>query len=311
MPHLNIDKLHFTLSLDIIFLTPLPQIPTPQNFTRIASSYTKKSQSNNTKPVQTKSWTNSIRTQKLTKKQVQIKIPLRWTRRVWIGSVLVRTGFGKRGVTNDSLDLLEPVPVAGPRKHPPSSTGTGTYTDPLHLHLVPLLQIVDLVLALLHALVRSDRPLSAAASIANRLRHLLPVPSPEVSSVQLVVLLNVGVQKTCDRCVRPFLPVLPVVDPIRFVSWLGSMSGDVGTGNGFEFLVLVRAGSFDGGRCSGSGSVWVRFVFVLEGGLCLVVDVVLSIAAVVVVRGLVGWVLARVPVNAGVRVKLGGRGGVD
>ncbi len=125
-----------------------------------------------------------------------------------IGSVLIGTGFGGR-ICSDDLHLLKPVPV---------SDGTcGAHS--LHLHLVPLLQIIDLVLTLLHALIRL-RLIATNAPISHRLRHLLPVPPAQIPAVQLVVLLGVRFQKTRDRRIRPFLSILPVIPAIRFVSRL-------------------------------------------------------------------------------------------
>lgn len=110
-----------------------------------------------------------------------------------------RLGGGRRhGVSNDLLQLFEPGPVAGG-----ASAGTG---EPLALHLVAFLKVVDLVLTLLHALA----PGSLALPVGHDGGHVLPVPTPQVSPVELLKSVSVGVEEAADRAVRPLLPILTV-----------------------------------------------------------------------------------------------------
>ena len=166
--------------------------------------------------------------------------------------------------------------------------GGGTTRSSAHslqLHLVPFLQIIDLVLTLLHTLVRRLALITAAAAaapISHSLRHFLPIPPAKVPAVQLVVLLRVRLEQTRDRRVRPLLAVLPV----RLVLRLARVAA-------FVLLVVVvgRGGPLRRSRGSGrpAGPV-VRVGFgVVERGFGGVVR---------------GGVVARVRVGMGV-----GRGG--
>lgn len=128
-------------------------------------------------------------------------------------------------------------------------TDNATTPNFLKLHLIPLLQIINLILTLLHALLML--PLSAAPS-PHRLRHLLPVAAAEVAAVQQVELLRVRLQQTRDRRVAPFFAVLRVIGRWNRI------------GGGFELLVVVGAagggGAFGvgfGGVVGEGGGVWV------------------------------------------------------
>lgn len=108
-------------------------------------------------------------------------------------------GSGRRRVADDLLHLLEPGPVAdgrGPRAG-----------EPLALHLVPLLEVVDLVLALLHALA----PAALALPVGHGGGDVLPVPTPQVPPVELLEPVRVRVEEAADGAVRPLLPVLAVL----------------------------------------------------------------------------------------------------
>lgn len=129
------------------------------------------------------------------------------------GPVLIGTAafVGGSRISDDGLNLLEPMPMRVRRG------GGGTTRSSAHslqLHLVPFLQIIDLVLTLLHTLVRRLALITAAdaaaAAIGHSLRHFFPIPPAKVPAVQLVVLLRVRLQQTRDRRVRPLLAVLPV-----------------------------------------------------------------------------------------------------
>lgn len=204
------------------------------------------------------------------------------------GPVLVGTAafVGGSGISDDSLNLLEPMPM---RVRGGGTTRSSAHS--LQLHLVPFLQIIDLVLTLLHTLVRRLALISAAsdaaaAPISHSLRHFLPIPPAKVPAVQLVVLLRVRLQQTRDRRVRPLLAVLPV----RLVLRLARVAA-------FVLLVVVvgRGGPLRRSRGSGrpAGPV-VRVGFgVVEWGFGGVVR---------------GGVVARVRVEVGVRVGVG-RGG--
>ena len=124
--------------------------------------------------------------------------------------VLVGTAafVGGSRISDDSLNLLEPMPM---RVRGGGTTRSSAHS--LQLHLVPFLQIIDLVLTLLHTLVRRLALITAAAAaapISHSLRHFLPIPPAKVPAVQLVVLLRVRLEQTRDRRVRPLLAVLPV-----------------------------------------------------------------------------------------------------
>lgn len=131
------------------------------------------------------------------------------------GPVLIGTAafVGGSRISDDGLNLLEPMPMRVRR----GGGGGGTTRSSAHslqLHLVPFLQIIDLVLTLLHTLVRRLALIAAAdaaaAAIGHSLRHFFPIPPAKVPAVQLVVLLRVRLQQTRDRRVRPLLAVLPV-----------------------------------------------------------------------------------------------------
>ena len=196
--------------------------------------------------------------------------------------VLVGTAafVGGSGISDDSLNLLEPMPM---RVRGGGTTRSSAHS--LQLHLVPFLQIIDLVLTLLHTLVRRLALITAAAAaapISHSLRHFLPIPPAKVPAVQLVVLLRVRLEQTRDRRVRPLLAVLPV----RLVLRLARVAA-------FVLLVVVvgRGGPLRRSRGSGrpAGPV-VRVGFgVVERGFGGVVR---------------GGVVARVRVGMGV-----GRGG--
>ena len=197
-------------------------------------------------------------------------------------TVLVGTAafVGGSGISDDSLNLLEPMPM---RVRGGGTTRSSAHS--LQLHLVPFLQIIDLVLTLLHTLVRRLALITAAAAaapISHSLRHFLPIPPAKVPAVQLVVLLRVRLEQTRDRRVRPLLAVLPV----RLVLRLARVAA-------FVLLVVVvgRGGPLRRSRGSGwpAGPV-VRVGFgVVERGFGGVVR---------------GGVVARVRVGMGV-----GRGG--
>ena len=196
-------------------------------------------------------------------------------------TVLVGTAafVGGSGISDDSLNLLEPMPM---RVRGGGTTRSSAHS--LQLHLVPFLQIIDLVLTLLHTLVRRLALITAAAAapISHSLRHFLPIPPAKVPAVQLVVLLRVSLEQTRDRRVRPLLAVLPV----RLVLRLARIAA-------FVLLVVVvrRGGPLRRSRGSGrpAGPV-VRVGFgVVERGFGGVVR---------------GGVVARVRVGMGV-----GRGG--
>lgn len=152
---------------------------------------------------------------------------------------------------------------------------------PLQLHLVPLLQVINFVLALLHALVR--RLVAAAAAVlltattnaplAHHLRHFFPIPPSQISPTQLVELLRVRVQKASNRHVAPFLSVLPVIAaaaaaavilrPARRFAFIVVvvvvvLAGIVsGRRAGFQLLAVI--GTLLGGRrSSDGGSGYVR-----------------------------------------------------
>ena len=197
--------------------------------------------------------------------------------------VLVGTAafVGGSGISDDSLNLLEPMPM---RVRGGGTTRSSAHS--LQLHLVPFLQIIDLVLTLLHTLVRRlaliTAAAAAAAAISHSLRHFLPIPPAKVPAVQLVVLLRVRLEQTRDRRVRPLLAVLSV----RLVLRLARVAA-------FVLLVVVvgRGGPLRRSRGSGwpAGPV-VRVGFgVVERGFGGVVR---------------GGVVARVRVGMGV-----GRGG--
>ena len=196
-------------------------------------------------------------------------------------TVLVGTAafVGGSGISDDSLNLLEPMPM---RVRGGGTTRSSAHS--LQLHLVPFLQIIDLVLTLLHTLVSRLALITAAAAapISHSLRHFLPIPPAKVPAVQLVVLLRVRLEQTRDRRVRPLLAVLPV----RLVLRLARVAA-------FVLLVVVvgRGGPLRRSRGSGrpAGPV-VRVGFgVVERGFGGVVR---------------GGVVARVRVGMGV-----GRGG--
>lgn len=111
--------------------------------------------------------------------------------RRWLG------GAGGRGVADDLIHLLVPGPMA-------DRGGAG---NALALHLVALLEVVDLVLTLLHALA----PAALALAVGHGGGDVLPVPAPEVPSVELLEPVGVGVEEAADGAVRPLLPVLAVV----------------------------------------------------------------------------------------------------
>lgn len=83
--------------------------------------------------------------------------------------------------------------------------------DPLALHLIALLKVVDLVLTLLHALA----PGSLALAVGHGAGHVLPVPTPQVPPVELLESVRVGVEEAADGAVRPLLPILAVVRRAR------------------------------------------------------------------------------------------------
>ena len=113
------------------------------------------------------------------------------------GLIVVGGGeLRRKRVPDDVLHVLEPRPVA---------RGDASAAHPVPLELVPLLQVIHLVLALLHALRLVLAPLRD-----NR-RHLLPVPPPQVPPIQLRELLRVRVQQAHDSRVAPLLSVLPVL----------------------------------------------------------------------------------------------------
>lgn len=156
--------------------------------------------------------------------------------------VLVGTAafVGGSGISDDSLNLLEPMPM---RVRGGGTTRSSAHS--LQLHLVPFLQIIDLVLTLLHTLVRRLALITAAAAaapISHSLRHFLPIPPAKVPAVQLVVLLRVRLEQTRDRRVRPLLAVLPV----RLVLRLARVAA-------FVLLVVVvgRGGPLRRSRGSG------------------------------------------------------------
>ena len=153
--------------------------------------------------------------------------------------VLVGTAafVGGSGISDDSLNLLEPMPM---RVRGGGTTRSSAHS--LQLHLVPFLQIIDLVLTLLHTLVRRLALITAAAAISHSLRHFLPIPPAKVPAVQLVVLLRVRLEQTRDRRVRPLLAVLSV----RLVLRLARVAA-------FVLLVVVvgRGGPLRRSRGSG------------------------------------------------------------
>lgn len=130
------------------------------------------------------------------------------------GPVLIGTAafVGGSRISDDGLNLLEPMPMRVRRGGGGGTTRSSAHS--LQLHLVPFLQIIDLVLTLLHTLVRRLALITAAdaaaAAIGHSLRHFFPIPPAKVPAVQLVVLLRVRLQQTRDRRVRPLLAVLPV-----------------------------------------------------------------------------------------------------
>lgn len=130
------------------------------------------------------------------------------------GPVLIGTAafVGGSRISDDSLNLLEPMPMRVRRGGGGCTTRSSAHS--LQLHLVPFLQIIDLVLTLLHTLVRRLALITAAdaaaAAIGHSLRHFFPIPPAKVPAVQLVVLLRVRLQQTRDRRVGPLLAVLPV-----------------------------------------------------------------------------------------------------
>lgn len=132
------------------------------------------------------------------------------------GPVLIGTAafVGGSRISDDGLNLLEPMPMRVRRGGGGGGGTTRSSAHSLQLHLVPFLQIIDLVLTLLHTLVRRLALIAAAdaaaAAIGHSLRHFFPIPPAKVPAVQLVVLLRVRLQQTRDRRVRPLLAVLPV-----------------------------------------------------------------------------------------------------
>lgn len=203
------------------------------------------------------------------------------------GPVLIGTAafVGGSRISDDGLNLLEPMPMRVRRGGGGGGGTTRSSAHSLQLHLVPFLQIIDLVLTLLHTLVRRLALIAAAdaaaAAIGHSLRHFFPIPPAKVPAVQLVVLLRVRLQQTRDRRVRPLLAVLPV----RLALRLARVAA-------FVLLVVVvgRGGPLRRSRGSGrpAGPV-VRVGFgVVERGFGGVVG---------------GGVVARV------RVEVGGGGG--
>lgn len=106
-------------------------------------------------------------------------------------------GAGRWGVAHNLLHLLVPGPEA-------DRGGAG---DALALYLVPLLEVVDLILTLLHALA----PAALALPVGHGSGDVLPVPPPEIPSVELLEPVRVCVEEAADGAVRPLLPILPVV----------------------------------------------------------------------------------------------------
>ncbi|KAJ6428854.1 hypothetical protein OIU84_020495 [Salix udensis] len=70
--------------------------------------------------------------------------------------------------------MLKPMPT------------TPTPTNPLQLHFIPLLQIINLVLTLLHALL-----IITPSSLAHRFRYFLPIPPSQIPFIQLTILLRI------------------------------------------------------------------------------------------------------------------------
>ena len=102
----------------------------------------------------------------------------------------------RKRISDDLLQLLEPRPVAG---------GNAATAHSVPLQFVPLLQVIDLVLTLFHALRL------VLAPFAHHRRNLLPIPSPQVPPVQLRELLRVRLEEAHNRRVAPLLPVLAVL----------------------------------------------------------------------------------------------------
>lgn len=84
----------------------------------------------------------------------------------------------------------------------------------LNLHLIPLLHVIDFVLALLHGLIQSVLLLagsSSTAPLANGIGDLLPIPPSEITAAELVKLLCIDLKENGDGCVSPLLAILPVI----------------------------------------------------------------------------------------------------
>lgn len=84
----------------------------------------------------------------------------------------------------------------------------------LNLHLIPLLHVIDFVLALLHGLIQSVLLLagsSSTAPLADGIGDLLPILPSEITAAELVKLLRVDLKENGDGCVSPLLAILPVI----------------------------------------------------------------------------------------------------
>ena len=123
-------------------------------------------------------------------------------------------GAGRWGVAHNLLHLLVPGPEAG----------RGGAGDALALYLVPLLEVVDLILTLLHALA----PAALALPVGHGSGDVLPVPPPEIPSVELLEPVHVCVEEAADGAVRPLLPILPVVRRDGAATALPPPAADVG-----------------------------------------------------------------------------------
>jgi hypothetical protein len=122
-------------------------------------------------------------------------------------------GIGRsRGIGDDEVELGEPGPVAG--------GGSGGGGEAVALDLEALLEIVDLVLALLHGLpggggsASTSTSTSTSTSRSSKItekaevdcrRHVLPVATAQVAVVEQLEAVGVGVEQGLDGAVGPLL----------------------------------------------------------------------------------------------------------
>lgn len=187
---------------------------------------------------------------------------------------LIGAALHRNRTANNCLNVLEPMPITHRQR---------SIIHPLQLHLVPLLQVINFVLALLHALVRRlivaagavllTTTATTTATLAHHLRHFFPIPTPQIPPTQLVKLLRVRLQKARDRRVAPLLSVLPVISAaavtlrpaqrFTFVVVVVIAAAVVSAGivpggrAGFQLLVVIWT-RIGGRRSSDAGSGDVR-----------------------------------------------------